>query len=112
MVLFVFAAIILLASFAIPKRDYRLHRYVTPLRIAGAALLILALVLASVIQINVGEVGVKKLFGKVQKDVLGSGLHFINPLLEVQTLDIKTQNYTMSGIQDEGMKSGDDAIKV
>jgi regulator of protease activity HflC (stomatin/prohibitin superfamily) len=112
MVLFVFAAIILLASFAIPKRDYRLHRYVLPLRIAGAALLILALVLASVIQINVGEVGVKKLFGKVQKDVLGSGLHFINPLLEVQTLDIKTQNYTMSGIQDEGMKSGDDAIKV
>jgi len=55
---------------------------------------------------------VKKLFGKVQKEVLGSGLHFINPLLEIQKLDVKTQNYTMSGVNDEGMKSGDDAIRV
>jgi regulator of protease activity HflC (stomatin/prohibitin superfamily) len=32
--------------------------------------------------------------------------------VEVQRLDIKTQNYTMSGIHDEGTKSGDDAIRV
>jgi len=63
-------------------------------------------------QINAGEIGVKKLFGKVQKDVLGSGLHFINPLFQVEELDIKTQNYTMSGVHDEGTKTGDDAIRV
>ena len=54
----------------------------------------------------------KILFGNIQKDVLGSGLHFINPLLEIKKIDIKTQNYTMSGVNDEGDKSGDDAIRV
>jgi regulator of protease activity HflC (stomatin/prohibitin superfamily) len=36
----------------------------------------------------------------------------INPLMEVSRLDIKTQNYTMSGLHDEGEKMGDDAIRV
>jgi regulator of protease activity HflC (stomatin/prohibitin superfamily) len=57
-------------------------------------------------------VGVKSSFGKVKNDVLTSGLHFINPFLEIRRLDIKTQNYTMSGVHDEGQKSGDDAIRV
>lgn len=65
-----------------------------------------------IIQINPGEIGVKILFGNIQKDVLGSGLHFVNPLLEIKKIDIKTQNYTMSGVNDEGDKSGDDAIRV
>ena len=43
---------------------------------------------------------------------MSSGLHFINPLLDIKMIDIKTQNYTMSGINDEGNKVGDDAIKV
>jgi regulator of protease activity HflC (stomatin/prohibitin superfamily) len=33
-------------------------------------------------------------------------------LLEVERLDIKTKNYTMSGVHDEGMKQGDDAIRA
>jgi len=33
-------------------------------------------------------------------------------LVDVKELDIKTQNYTMSGVHDEGAKSGDDAIRV
>jgi regulator of protease activity HflC (stomatin/prohibitin superfamily) len=57
-------------------------------------------------------VGIKKLFGKIQPDVLNSGLHFVNPLLDVEKVDVKTQNYTMSGVHDEGVKSGDDAIRV
>jgi regulator of protease activity HflC (stomatin/prohibitin superfamily) len=32
--------------------------------------------------------------------------------LDVKKLDVKTQNYTMSGVHDEGDKAGDDAIKV
>jgi len=31
---------------------------------------------------------------------------------EVTKMDIKTQNYTMSGVKDEGAKEGDDAIRV
>jgi regulator of protease activity HflC (stomatin/prohibitin superfamily) len=72
----------------------------------------LGLVTSSVRQVDAGYVGVKTLFGKVQKETLSSGLHFINPLMDVTFIDIKTQNYTMSGVHDEGVKSGDDAIKV
>ena len=66
----------------------------------------------SFVQIEPGQIGVKTLFGKVQDDVLPSGLNFINPLLEIRRMDIKTQNYTMSGITDEGTKASDDAIRV
>ncbi|MGB2848493.1 MAG: prohibitin family protein, partial [Saprospiraceae bacterium] len=38
--------------------------------------------------------------------------NIVNPLIKVTEFDIKTQNYTMSGVQDEGSKMGDDAIRV
>jgi len=87
-------------------------RFGSPLRVVGLLVILLGIFTACIIQIDAGQVGVKKLFGQVQNDVLGSGLHFINPLLDVERMDIKTQNYTMSGVHDEGMKSGDDAIRV
>jgi regulator of protease activity HflC (stomatin/prohibitin superfamily) len=74
--------------------------------------MLLGFVTSSFVQIDAGHVGVTKLFGKVQPSVLGSGLHVINPLYEVQRLDVRTQNYTMSGVNDEGHQSGDDAIRV
>jgi regulator of protease activity HflC (stomatin/prohibitin superfamily) len=43
----------------------------------------------SIVQIEAGSVGVKSLFGKVQNDILPSGLHLINPFVEVKRLDIK-----------------------
>ena len=82
------------------------------IQIAGVVFISAGLFASSVKQINPGEVGVKILFGKVQNDILESGLHFINPVLEVQKLDVKTQNYTMSGVHDEGDQTGDDAIRV
>jgi len=54
---------------------------------------------------------VKTLFGKVQPGVLTEGLNLINPFMEITRFDIRTQNYTMSGMQDE-RASGDDAIHV
>jgi regulator of protease activity HflC (stomatin/prohibitin superfamily) len=57
-------------------------------------------------------VGVQKLFGKVSSNTLESGLNLINPLVKVVMFDIKTENYTMSGIHDEGAVQGDDAIRV
>jgi regulator of protease activity HflC (stomatin/prohibitin superfamily) len=73
---------------------------------------VLGIVTSSFVQIDAGQVGVKKLFGNVQPEVLTSGLHIINPLFEVDRMDVRTQNYTMSGIHDEGTKTGDDAIRV
>ncbi len=48
----------------------------------------------------------------MENEVLYSGLNVVNPLVDVKTMDVKTQNYTMSGVHDEGEKGGDDAIRV
>ena len=111
MVLIVIGILVLIAGYAL-QRSPEYGRFGKIVR-SIAAIFILAGVLSKCfIQINAGQIGVKSLFGKVQNDVLSSGLHFINPFVEVERLDIKTQNYTMSGIHDEGQKSGDDAIRV
>lgn len=81
-------------------------------RILGGVLVLLGLATACFVQIQPGEVGVPTLFGKVQNGLLTEGLNFINPLVEVNRFDIRTQNYTMSGVRDEGDKDGDDAIRV
>jgi regulator of protease activity HflC (stomatin/prohibitin superfamily) len=56
--------------------------------------------------------GVMLLFGKVQDEALPSGLHFINPFATVVEMEVRTRNYTMSNITDEGQKKGDDSIAV
>lgn len=81
-------------------------------KLFGFVIILIGILTSCIVQIDAGQVGVKKLFGKVKDDVLNSGLHFINPLMEVIRMDVKTQNYTMSGVQDEGAKSADDAIRV
>ncbi|MEP6646065.1 MAG: prohibitin family protein [Saprospiraceae bacterium] len=79
----------------------------------AAILLILAGLFSSmVVQIDAGNVGVQSLFGRVKNHVLDPGLNFINPFVHVTEFDTKTQNYTMSGVHDEGEKMGDDAIRV
>ncbi len=80
-------------------------------RYVGLGLVLLGLSTACFIQIQPGEVGVKTLFGKVQPGVLTEGLNVINPAMEITRFDVRTQNYTMSGMQDE-RASGDDAIHV
>jgi len=78
----------------------------------GGAIFALGLLLSVFKTIDPGKVGVQVLFGKVQDQVLESGLHIINPLVEVTTFDIQTQNYTMSAVRNEGDVEGDDAIRV
>ncbi len=112
MVFIVLGIIFLIAGLVIARSDDSIRRFSAPLRIAGLVVLLIGILTACIIQVDAGQIGVKKLFGKVQSDVLTSGLHFINPLLEVEKLDVKTQNYTMSGVHDEGTQAGDDAIRV
>lgn len=101
-----------LVSLGLQKSDERVKKLSPIIRILGIGLIVIGILTSCVIQIEAGQIGVKKLFGKVQYDILMSGLHFVNPLLEVEKMDIKTMNYTMSGVQDEGQKAGDDAIRV
>lgn len=112
MTLIILGLLVLIAGVIISRNHSSIQRLGKILNWAGIGLMILGLLVASIVQIEAGQVGVKTLFGKVQADILKSGLHFINPLMQVTRLDIKTQNYTMSGIHDEGEKMGDDAIRV
>jgi regulator of protease activity HflC (stomatin/prohibitin superfamily) len=82
------------------------------LRYGGLLVFVAGVASASFKQIDAGEVGVQTLFGKVQERVLPSGLNVVNPLIEVHPFTIKTQNYTMSAVHNEGEKLGDDAIRV
>jgi regulator of protease activity HflC (stomatin/prohibitin superfamily) len=112
MFLLILGLLLLIGGFVIAGRTDSIKRYSSLLRLVGLFLAIVGLFSASIVQIGAGEVGVQILYGRVQNDVLNSGLHFINPLMEVQKMDVKTQNYTMSAIKDEGAKEGDDAIRV
>ena len=94
------------------RRISSLSIYGRILRLVGLGLAVIGLLSACIVQIGAGEIGVQVLYGSVQNNVLSSGLHFINPLMDVQRMDIKTQNYTMSAVHNEGAKEGDDAIRV
>lgn len=111
MVLFILALIVFGVSFALVKNN-QTAKFAPLLRGLALVLAIVGISTSCFKQIDAGHVGVKSLFGNIEDDVLPSGLHFVNPLKEVKEIDTKTQNYTMSGVHDEGEKEGDDAIRV
>ena len=104
--------IILIIGFLVAKSDSPLRNYKTIIRTAGVIVILIGISIACIVQVEPGEVGVQKLFGKVNNNILTSGLNAINPLVKVVMFDIRTENYTMSGVLDEGAKQGDDAIRV
>lgn len=112
MILIILGLIIFVAVNVIVKGNPVTAKFAGAGRILALVFVLLGISSACVKQIDAGEIGVKVLFGSIQNDIMNSGLHFINPLLDVKKLDVKTQNYTMSGVNDEGNKSGDDAIRV
>ncbi len=112
MAIIILGIIILIAGIVILKQKQELHKLGNGIRGFGIVLIILGALNACVKQIDAGQIGVTSLFGKVSNEVLTSGLNFINPLVDVSTVDIKTLNYTMSGVHNEGDKEGDDAIRV
>ncbi len=59
-----------------------------------------------------GQAGVVVLFGKVREEALPSGLHLVNPFASITEMEIRTRNYTMSNVADEGQVTGDDSIQV
>ena len=59
--------------------------------LGGVAFLLVILLLSSVTRVGTGHVGVLTLFGKVQGETLGEGIHLINPLKTSNELSIQTQ---------------------
>ncbi|MBN2111189.1 MAG: prohibitin family protein [Methanosarcinaceae archaeon] len=65
------------------------------------------------VSIGAGEVGVKfNQFGGVEEDELGEGLHIVPPWVSVTKYSVRSETYTMSGVEGEGQVSGDDQIKA
>lgn len=104
--------LILVIGFIADKANPPLSLYRKMIKIAGVIVILIGISYASVVQVEPGQVGVQKLFGKVSDRILESGLNVINPLVKVVMFDVRTENYTMSGVMDEGAKQGDDAIRV
>ena len=113
MIVFIILGIILLVvSFTVNNSANPLSKFSNLLKIIGVLLLLIGVFSSMFKQIDAGKVGVKSLYGSVQPDVLESGLHVVNPLLDITVFDVQTQNYTMSAVHSEGAQEGDDAIRV
>lgn len=112
MLLLIIGIILVIVGFVANSPALPISRYAGSVKLAGLVAIVLGLLSSLVIQIDAGQVGVQALFGNVKDGTLKSGLNIINPLVEIQEFDTKTQNYTMSGIHDEGDKKGDDAIRA
>ena len=113
MIVFIILGIILLVvSFTVNNNANPLSKFSNLLKIIGVLLLLIGVFSSMFKQIDAGKVGVKSLYGSVQPDILESGLHVVNPLLDITVFDVQTQNYTMSAVHNEGAQEGDDAIRV
>jgi regulator of protease activity HflC (stomatin/prohibitin superfamily) len=111
--LIIIGVILLIVSFAVKSNASNpFFKFSSTLRMVGFIVIALGIFSSMFKQIDAGKVGVTSLYGSVQPQVLESGLHLINPLLDVTDFDIQTQNYTMSAVHGEGAQEGDDAIRV
>ncbi|HMQ68171.1 MAG TPA: prohibitin family protein [Ignavibacteria bacterium] len=103
-IIFLILAIIILSIIkGQTQHNLSLQKILNNVRIAAGVGILVAVLFSFIKQIGPGEVGVQVLFGNVQDRILRSGLNYINPLVEVEVLDIKTQAYTMSGSNDKDM---------
>lgn len=111
---FTLGILLLLVSFAMGRgsNNPNIANIGRTVRIIGTALLLLGCVTSCFVQMQPGEIGVKTLFGKIQEGIVTEGLNMVNPLVQVRPFTIRTQNYTMSAVHDEGERAGDDAIRV
>lgn len=112
MLITILGVIVLIVGMVLKRSPEPGSRFGGIVNTVGIVIVVLGLFLSAVKVIDPGRVGVQTLFGKVQDNVLESGLHIINPLVDVTTFSIQTENYTMSGKSSEGKVEGDDAIRV
>jgi regulator of protease activity HflC (stomatin/prohibitin superfamily) len=112
MVILILGVIVLVVGTVLKRSPEPQNRFGGIVTIAGLVILALGLLSSTFKIIEPGKVGVQALFGKVQDTYLESGLHMINPMVEVTTFSIQTENYTMSARSSEGQVEGDDAIRV
>ena len=84
MVLILLGIIIFIAAFSFKKLNPPLPQYSGIVRTIGLIVILLGFLTSCIKQIDAGQIGVKSLFGKVQDDVLSSGLNLVSPLVDVK----------------------------
>lgn len=67
--------------------------------LAGVALVLIILVFNSYTTVEAGHNKVATMFGKVQPEAYGEGLHIVNPLLNFVSFDLRQQTYTWEKVQ-------------
>jgi regulator of protease activity HflC (stomatin/prohibitin superfamily) len=82
------------------------------LGLAAIVIVVLWLFFSSIVIVEAGNTGVYHLFGKVKDKEISSGFHLVNPLAKVTTMSIRTEDYTMSFVKNEGNKKGVDSISA
>ncbi len=113
--LIIFLVIVVLVVTSLKRTsggNERLSKLFNIIRNVAYICIVLVIIFSAIVQVGPGEVGVQTLFGSVQDRVLYSGLSLVNPLVDVEKMDVKTQSYTMSIAQDEGNLANDDAISA
>jgi len=112
MLIAILGVIMLVVGIVLKRGPEPGSRFAGTINKVAVLVIIIGLLLSTVKIIEPGKVGVQTLFGKVQDGVLESGLHVINPFVDVTTFSIQTENYTMTAKPSEGSVQGDDSISV
>ncbi|MDC1068130.1 prohibitin family protein [Candidatus Kapabacteria bacterium] len=102
----------IILGFVSSNKENPLNKFRALFIVVGVCVISIGIFTSAVRQIDAGTVGVQKLFGEVQKEVLYEGLNLINPLIDVVKVDTRQQNYTMSSTPGEGNVRGEDGISV
>ena len=84
MILIILGIILFIVATLIAKNNTAIAKFEGIGKKISIVLVALGIMTSCVKQIDAGEIGVKILFGSIQKEVMLSGLHFINPLLDVK----------------------------
>jgi len=98
--LLVLGIIILIVGLTVKKNTLPLGQYKGLIVIAGILVSLIGFSQKLIVIIDGGTVGVQKLFGEYEKEVLSPGLSIVNPLKEILIFNIQTQKMTMGQEQD------------
>src|ERR1700749_2394276 len=96
MLIAILGVIVLIVGIVLKRSPDQASHFGGIVTTVGIIIVVLGIMLSAFKIIEPGKVGVQVLFGKVQDQILESGLHVINPAVDVTTFSIQTENYTMS----------------
>lgn len=112
MALIIFGILVILVSVFSASPGSPIRKFRPVLMIGGIIIVAIGIGTSAIRQIPAGHVGVQILFGEVKPGFLPEGLRLVNPLVDIEEFSVRTQNYTMSSANEEGVRAGDDAIVV